>query len=60
MHRIIIATAHAAVLWGVKRWLDHRYVQVAHAARAPTETWENEGGAVAPSSHESQPLRAMP
>lgn len=60
MHRMITATALAAVLWGLKRWLDHRYVQVAHAARAPTETWENEGGAVTPSSHESPPFRAIP
>jgi hypothetical protein len=50
MNRIITAAAVAAALWGLKRWLDHRYVQIGHAARNPTETWENEGGALSPSS----------
>ena len=48
MHRIIAAAALAAARWGLKRWLDHRYVQIGHAARNPTETWENEGGALSP------------
>ena len=60
MHRIITAAALMGILWGLKRWLDHRYVQGEHAARHPTETWENEGGAVPPSPHESRPLRALP
>ena len=60
MHRIITLAALAAVLWGLKRWLDHRYVQIGHAARSPTETWENEGGAVAPGTHGFQPFRAVP
>jgi len=60
MHRILTAAALVAALWGLKRWLDHRYVQVGHAARHPTETWENEGGTVSSNSHESQPFRAVP
>jgi hypothetical protein len=59
MHRIITAAVLTAVLWGLKRWLDHRYVQVGHVARNPTETWENEGGTVSPSPHESQPFGAV-
>ena len=51
MHRIITAAALAAALWGLKRWLDHRYVQIGHTARNPTETWENEGGAVSATPH---------
>ena len=48
MNRVIAAAALAATVWGVKRWLDHRYVQIAPGARNPTETWENEGGALYP------------
>ena len=48
MNRIIAAAALMAAFWGLKRWLDHRYVQIGHAARNPTETWENEGGALPP------------
>ena len=48
LNRVIAAAAVAATVWGVKRWLDHRYVQIASAARSPTETWENEGGALSP------------
>ena len=60
MHRIIIATALAAALWGLKRWLDRRYVQVGRATRNPTDTWENEGGAVSANPQEQRPLRAVP
>ena len=58
MNRIIAAAALAAALWALKRWLDRRYVQIGHAARNPTETWENEGGALSPSSPEFEPSRA--
>jgi hypothetical protein len=48
MNRVIAAAALAAAAWGVKRWLDQRYVQIAPAQRNQTETWENEGGALSP------------
>lgn len=48
MKSIIAAAALGAALWGLKRWMDRRYVQIGHAARDPTETWENEGGALPP------------
>jgi hypothetical protein len=48
MNRIIAAATLATALWAVKRWLDHRYVQIGHTVRNPTETWENEGGALSP------------
>ena len=48
MNRIIAAAALTAALWGLKRWLDQRYVQIGHTKHNPTETWENEGGALSP------------
>jgi hypothetical protein len=49
MKRIIIATTvAAAVFWSFRRWLDHRYVKLRLSTHRPTETWENEGGSLAP------------
>jgi hypothetical protein len=47
MKSIIAAAALGAALWGLKRWLDGRYAQIGHTVH-PTETWENEGGALPP------------
>lgn len=58
MHRIIAAAALAAAFWALKRWLDRRYAQIGHAARNPTETWENEGGALSANSPGFEPSRA--
>ena len=46
MNRIVTAAALAAALWGFKRWLDQRYVRAPALVRNPTESWENEGGAL--------------
>ena len=52
MNRIVTATLVAAVTavasWAVRRWLDGRYATRARPARQPLETWESEGGALAP------------
>jgi hypothetical protein len=53
MNRILTTAAIAAVTtaasWLVKRWLEARWEQRGLALRAPPqETWENEGGALAP------------
>lgn len=52
MNRILtaaaIAAATTAASWVVKRWFDSRYEQIARSRRPPVETWENEGGALAP------------
>lgn len=51
MKRILTAAAVAAATtaasWAVKRWLDARYVARA-PRKPPLESWENEGGALAP------------
>ena len=48
MNRIFAVVALATAVFGLKRWLDQRYLRVPQRPRNPTETWENEGGAVAP------------
>jgi hypothetical protein len=52
MNRIITATllaaATTAASWFVTRWLDRRYERVASPPHKPIESWENEGGAMAP------------
>jgi hypothetical protein len=45
MKRIIIAAALAAAFWGYRRWLAR---EAAQSTPHPTESWENEGGALAP------------
>jgi hypothetical protein len=51
MNRIVtaalVAAATTATSWAVSYWLDVRRAR-AHAPRIPMETWENEGGALAP------------
>ncbi len=47
MNRIVTAAALAAAFWAFKRWLDHRRAQKGPAPHS-TESWENEGGALAP------------
>ena len=46
MNRILAAATLTVALWGLKRWLDARYVRIPRAPHSPTETWENEGGAL--------------
>jgi hypothetical protein len=46
MNRIVTAAAIAVALWGLKRWLDQGRARSPIAQHSPTETWENEGGAV--------------
>jgi hypothetical protein len=52
MNRILsataIAAAAAAASWAVTRWLDTRSQQLARSRKPPLESWENEGGALAP------------
>ena len=56
MNRIIAAATLTVALWGLKRWLDRRYVRIPQAPHNPTETWENEGGALlSPAPAESSP-----
>ena len=43
-----IAAATAATSWVVKRWLDTRSLHRARLPKPPLESWENEGGALAP------------
>ena len=43
-----IAAATAATSWIVKRWLDSRSLQRNRVRKPPLESWENEGGALAP------------
>lgn len=44
----LIAAAATAASWAVKRWLDGRYSPLPHAAPRALQTWEDEGGALAP------------
>ncbi len=47
----IIAAVAATASWAMRRWLDNRYAPaqaVPKPPRKPVETWENEGGALAP------------
>jgi hypothetical protein len=52
MNRIVtaavVAAATTAASWAVRRWLDQRYTRIAPLPRKPLESWENEGGALAP------------
>jgi len=43
-----MAAIAAAASWAVQRWLDRRYAPAPLKVRKPVETWENEGGALAP------------
>jgi hypothetical protein len=47
MKHIFIAATLATAFWGLTRWLGRRHGQFAKSTRYPTESWENEGGALA-------------
>jgi hypothetical protein len=58
VNRIIAAAALAAAVLAIARWLDLRYARVPAEPRDPTESWENEGGAVSfPSWTRSSPVQ---
>ena len=46
MNRIVAAAAITVAIWGITRWLEQRSARMPAAPHNPTETWENEGGAV--------------
>ncbi len=48
MNRMITAAVVATGLWALTRWLDSRNKRRARAPHVPMESWENEGGALAP------------
>jgi hypothetical protein len=43
-----MAAIAAVASWAMQRWLDRRYAPPPPKLRKPVETWENEGGALAP------------
>ena len=53
MKGIIAAAVLAAIAWALKRWLDQRDGQAVGVAMKQTESWENEGGALAPPAADS-------
>ena len=48
MKRIVAAAAVAVAVWGIKHWYTYHRNRTSKAARHETESWENEGGALAP------------
>jgi hypothetical protein len=46
----LVAAATGALSWVWSRWLDRRAAGSASRHRPPIESWENEGGALAPHS----------
>ncbi|MCC7326150.1 MAG: hypothetical protein IT521_05030 [Burkholderiales bacterium] len=46
----ILASVTTAASWLVKRWLDARYARQERAPLRPLDGWENEGGALAPTT----------
>ena len=48
MKRIVAAAAVAAALWGIKHWYDYHRRRSGRSPHHDTESWENEGGALAP------------
>ena len=55
MNKIIqvagLAAIGAVASWAVQRLLDGRNAPAPRTVRKPVETWENEGGALAPHPH---------
>ena len=45
--RVFTAAAVAGAFWAFKQWLDYRQAR-GQPRRDETESWENEGGALAP------------
>jgi hypothetical protein len=48
MRKLLAAAAIAAASWAIRRWLDSRSMRERLVRKPPVETWENEGGALAP------------
>jgi hypothetical protein len=48
MKPIVVAAAMAAAVWGLRRWIDYQRARMTRRPAHSTETWENEGGALAP------------
>ena len=46
MNRIIAAAAVTIAVWGLTRWLGRQFVRNRPEPHSPTESWENEGGAL--------------
>lgn len=46
-----MAAIAAVASWTVQRWLDRRYAPAPRNLRKPVETWEDDGGALAPQGH---------
>ena len=46
-----MAAIAAAASWAVQRWLDGRYAPAPRKLHKPVETWEDDGGALAPLGH---------
>ena len=46
-----MAAFAAAASWAVQRWLDRRYAPAPRKLFKPVETWEDDGGALAPQGH---------
>ena len=48
MKRIVTAAAVAVTVWGIKHWYTYHRNRMSKPPRHETESWENEGGALAP------------
>lgn len=52
MNRIVtaaaVAAASAAATWAARWWLEQRQLRKAHLPHKVVESWENEGGSLAP------------
>ncbi len=46
-----MAAIAAAASWAVQRWLDRRYAPAPRNLHKSVETWEDDGGAMAPLEH---------
>lgn len=46
--RLVTAAAMAAAVWALRRWIEYYRARTARLPAHPTESWENEGGALAP------------
>ena len=46
-----LAAVGAVASWAIQRWLDARYAPAPKKLHKPVETWEDEGGALAPHPH---------
>jgi len=46
----VLAAVATTASWAVKQWLDSRYSRKPRAPRREINTWEDEGGSLAPQS----------